>query len=162
MAATAMARVYSLFFLYVEPVSALVGAYYSYMKPQAYLDLTHAVSAPRLGIPISTEIILGQLSNLYLLFALNEALVLRSTTDLRVWRTLLFCLLVADLGHLYSVNALGLRIYWDVLRWNAIDWGNIGFVYLGATMRLSFLAGIGVSEFPTRTSRRKISRAKAR
>ena len=136
--------VYNLFFLYIEPMSALIGAYYAYLKPYTYLDLTHAASAPKRDIPTSTQIVLGQLSNLYLLFAMNEALVLRATSDLAVWRTLLFCLLVADFGHLFSVHVLGTRVYWDVLSWNAIDWGNLGFVYLGALMRVSFLTGIGV------------------
>ena len=46
-------------------------------------------------VPTSTSIVLSQLANLYLLFALNEALVLRATGDLRVWQTVLFVLLVA-------------------------------------------------------------------
>ena len=65
---------------------------------------------------------------MYLLFAINEALVLRSTSDLRVWRTVLLGLLIADLGHLYSVRALGMDIYWNVLKWNKMDFGNVGFV----------------------------------
>lgn len=32
----------------------------------------------------------------------------------------------------------------DVSSWNAIDWGNIPFVYLGASMRVAFLAGVGL------------------
>ena len=139
-----VATVYKLFFLFIEPISALIGAYYSYNQQQTYLDLTHAVSSPKSGIPTSTHIVLAQLSNLYFFFAINEALVLRSTTDLKVWRALLVCLLVADMGHLYSVKAVGWQIYWNVFGWNAIDWGNIAFVYAGASMRLSFLLGIGV------------------
>ena len=131
--------IFRLFFLYIEPIFALVGAYYSAIEPQVYLELTHAPTAPKYGIPTSTSIILTQLSNLYLLFAINEALVLRTTEDIKVWCTVLFCLLVADFGHLYSVSALGLQVYWDVASWNAIDWGNIGFVYVGAVMRISFL-----------------------
>ena len=135
---------YRYFFLYIEPLSTIVGAYYAIFQQQAYLDLTHVLSSPVTGIPTSTEIVLKQLANLYFLFALNEALVLRSTTNLRVWRTLLSCLLVADLGHLYSVCPVGLQIYWAFWKWNAIDWGNIGFVYLGATMRSAFLLGVGL------------------
>jgi hypothetical protein len=62
-----------------------------------------------------------------------------------VWRTVLFVLLVADFGHLYSVSPLGSDVYWKVWDWNAMDWGNIAFVYLGATMRIAFLSGIGLS-----------------
>lgn len=138
---------YRLFFLFIEPVSALVGAYYAHFQQREYLLLTDASSAPVLTpIPTGTSIVLSQLANLYLLFALNEALVLRSTVDLRVWKTVLFVLLVADLGHLYTVRALGLDVYlpWNFARWNAIDWGNIPFVYLGACMRAAFLANVGL------------------
>ncbi|KAH8815890.1 hypothetical protein F5884DRAFT_199539 [Xylogone sp. PMI_703] len=147
--------IYSLFFLSVEPLSALLGAYYAHFLPHTYLALTDASSAPpstsSSALPLATSTVLSQLANLYLLFALNEALVLRCSSDLRVWRTLLFGLLVADFGHLYSVRELkgglstgGGRVYWDVTSWNAMDWGNVGFVYLGATMRVCFLLGIGM------------------
>ena len=153
-----ISRVYRYFFLYIEPISALVGAYYSFSQQQIYLDLTHGKSTPINGIPISTQIVLAQLANLYLLFALNEALVLRATTDLKVWRAVLLCLLIADIGHLYSVNAKGWSIYWNVLAWNAIDWGNVGFVYAGAAMRLSFLLEYGVRKTSQQTPRRSTRR----
>ena len=135
---------YRLFFLCIEPVSALFGAYFSFFDQPTYLFLTHFPSAPHDSIPVSTQIVLSQLSNLYLLFAINEAVVLRSTKDLRVWKAVLFGLLVADFGHLWSVNVLGWDIYWKFERWNAIDWGNIGFVYVGALMRSCFLLGVGL------------------
>lgn len=137
---------YTLFFLTIEPISALVGAFFASFRPLTYLQLTHSASAPLTSgaIPISTNIVLAQLANLYLLFAINEAFVLRATYDIRVWRTVLFGLLIADFGHLYSVSALGPSIYWNFTQWNAIDWGNLGFVYVGATMRLAFLFGVGL------------------
>ncbi|KAK8049846.1 hypothetical protein PG994_011576 [Apiospora phragmitis] len=136
---------YRLFFLVIEPISALVGAYYAHFRKADYLTLTHAPTAPSGdAILAGTSIVLSQLANLYLLFALNEALVLRATSDMFVWKTVLFVLLLADLGHLYSVAALGPRVYWDVASWNAIDWGNVPFVYLGASMRLAFLLGVGI------------------
>lgn len=134
---------YRLFFLFVGPVSALAGAFYAHFRQGDYLALTHAptVTAP---VPTGTSMVLSQLANLYLLFALNEALVLRATGDLRVWRTVLLVLLVADAGHLCSVGPRGPGVYWDVTSWNAIDWGNVPFVYLGAAMRVAFLAGVGL------------------
>ncbi|SPO00586.1 related to F-box/WD-repeat protein [Cephalotrichum gorgonifer] len=86
---------YRIFFLLVEPVLALVGAFYAHFRPLEYLTLTHATSAPNSveAIPLGTTIALSQLANLYLFFAINEAFVLRSTPDLRVWKTVLFCLL---------------------------------------------------------------------
>lgn len=135
---------YRLFFLLIEPIATLAGAYFAHFDQRTYLELTHAASTPS-PIPLCTSIAMSQLANLYFAFALSEALVLRSTSDLRVWKTVLFCLLVADFGHLYTVAVLGSQIYWSVLKWNAIDWGNIAFVYLGASMRIAFLAGVGFS-----------------
>lgn len=149
---------YRLFFLYIEPISALVGAFYAHFRQDDYLLLTHAASAPAPGaIPTGTSIVLSQLANLYMLFTLNEALVLRSTSDLRVWKTVLFGLLVADLGHLWTVRQLGLDIYlpWNFARWNAIDWGNIPFVYLGASMRAAFISGVGLNGGGEKNSKAK-------
>ncbi|TFK48309.1 hypothetical protein OE88DRAFT_1737991 [Heliocybe sulcata] len=121
---------YILFFLYIEPFSTIVGAYYAHLRQQEYLQLTHASSAPLTAatIPIGTQVVLSQLANLYLLFAFNEAMVLRSTRSLKTWRTLLTGLLIADFGHLYSVAPLGSDVFWKFWDWNAMDWGNIGFV----------------------------------
>ncbi len=136
--------VYRAFFLLIEPLSAILGAYFAHFRQSDYLTFTHAASAPS-PIPLGTTIALSQLANLYFFFAINEALVLRSTSDIRVWKRVLFCLLIGDIGHLYTVRELGLPIYWSVLSWNPIDWGNIPFVYLGATMRLAFLFNVGFS-----------------
>jgi hypothetical protein len=143
---------YNVFFLLIEPFSALVGAYYAHFQPEEYLRLTHAASLPS-PLPLGTTVALSQLGNLYLFFALNEALVLRSTSDLTVWKTVLFVLLIADVGHLWTVRSLGLSIYYNVLAWNAIDWGNVPFVYFGATMRIAFLAGVGLGAPQTHRKR---------
>jgi hypothetical protein len=142
-------------FLVVEPIFALFGAIIAHFTPLEYLQWTHAPSAPMTSadVPLVTNIVLTQLANLYLLFALNEALILRSTSDIRVWRTVLFGCLIADFGHLYSVSSLGPDIYWKITQWSIMDFGNVGFVYAGASLRIAFLCGIGLkpraSEKPT-------------
>ena len=96
------------------------------------------------GVPISTSIVLSQLGNLYLGLALTEALILRVTTEFSVWKTLIFILLVADIGHLYSVLPLGFsRAFLQWWNWNAIDWGNVGWVYFLALTRICMLLGVG-------------------
>lgn len=153
---------YRLFFLYIEPISALLGAYWAGARPSEYLGFL-ASSKLATGAGISspntpTLISLYQLSNLYLLFALNEHLVLSSTTSLKTWRALLFCLLVADLGHLATMAPLGFEkglaeVYLTFWRWNAMEWGSVGFVYAGATMRTCFLLGVGLSADTSREKR---------
>lgn len=142
--------IYRIFFLYIEPVSTIVGAYYAHFQPSQYLHLTHSLSHPSLAaaIPVGVTTVLSQLANLYVLFAVNEALVLRSTNDVNVWRTLLFGLLVADFGHLASVRLTGTpwEVYAQFWTWNEMAWGNVGFVYLGALLRTCFISGIGLGK----------------
>jgi len=42
------------------------------------------------------------------------------------------------------VRALGPEIYYAAWTWNAMHWGNVGFVYAGASMRIAFLSGVGL------------------
>ncbi|GAB7353110.1 hypothetical protein MBLNU459_g3651t1 [Dothideomycetes sp. NU459] len=142
---TALPLIYRLFFLYIEPVATAVGAYYAHFLQHDYLQMTYSsASAALLGPSVRESIVLSQLANMYFVFALNEALVLRSTSDLRVWRLFLLGLLIADFGHLYSVNSVGLDVYWQFWKWNSMYWGNLGFVYVGATLRIAFLSGVGI------------------
>lgn len=136
---------YRLFFLYIEPVSALVGAFFAHVRQSQYLALLDAGSALAVAVPRATSVALSQLANMFFFFALNEALVLRSTSDIRVWRTVLTVLLIADIGHLYSLKELGPSIFYDVTSWNASDLGNVPWVMLGATTRVCFLIGVGLN-----------------
>lgn len=143
---SAIPLLYRLFFLYIEPVATAVGAYYAHFRQNDYLEMTYASSMTGLLEPSTREaIVLSQLANMYAVFALNEALVLRSTSNLTVWKVFLFGLLLADFGHIYSVNALGMDVYWQFWNWNAMYWGNLGFVYAGASMRTAFMLGIGLA-----------------
>ena len=151
---------YKAFFLWVEPFFTLLGACYAFFLPQTYLDMTRAAqSADTIGSSVATLVALRQLGNLYLAFAINEAVVLRATSDRRVWQALLLGLLIADFGHLYSLHPLGLHIYYNVMKWGPMDWGNVAFVYCGATARICFLTGIGFGtekKLKTRVSRKSI------
>jgi hypothetical protein len=142
-AASQIPPAYRFVFLYVEPLSILTGAVYAAFFQSLYLDLTHAASAPGTSVPISTSIVMTQLANLYLGLAFLEALVLRATSDVKVWKVFLVGLLLADFGHLYSVLPVGREIYWAYWRWNAIDWGNVAFVYFLAVTRICMLLGVG-------------------
>ena len=146
---------YTLFFLYIEPVATAAGAYAAHFTQSLYMRLTYTSPTAAFQAVTTTEsIVLTQLANLYLVFAINEALVLRCTNDRRVWRTFLLGLLIADFGHLYSVHPLGWQFYYRFWEWNAIHWGNLGFVYIGAATRTAFLLGVGLDlERPGRRKR---------
>ena len=146
---------YRVFFLWIEPFSTMLGAVYAFFMPEEYIRMTHAASATGVfGPSIASLVILRQLGNLYTAFAINEAFVLRATTDVRVWRALLTGLLIADLGHLYSLHPLGLAVYYDVRLWGPMDWGNVAFVYGAGITRICFLAGVGMSGITQRSQPR--------
>jgi hypothetical protein len=140
---------YRLVFLWLEPLSTFTGAVYAHFLQSHFLTLTHAASAPGLSVPLSTSIVLSQLANMYLGLGLLEASVLRATSELKVWRTLLTIMLLADIGHLYSVAPLGSWVYWDYRRWNSIDYGNVPVVYFLAITRSLFLLGVGLQPATT-------------
>lgn len=83
---------------------------------------------------------------MYLFVAVIESTVLRATNDLKVWRAVIVGLLIADLGHVLSVKEEGWEVYYKVGRWNEMDWGNLGFVYFAAAVRVMFLLGVGLGE----------------
>lgn len=154
----AIPEYYKIFFLWVEPIVTLAGFVAAAFFGQDYLVMTHAETTPSkyLGLPIATDVVLRQLANLYLAFALNEFFVLRATNDIKVWRSVLAVLLVADFGHLIATfPAGGFSQYYEFTKWNAMDYGNLLFVYIGATFRSCFLAGVGFSRRGRRGAPRK-------
>jgi hypothetical protein len=143
---------YLFFFLYLEPISALAGAvaalfpsiYLSFLDPSASESSLQTTS-----LAVSTAI--AQLANLYLFFALTEALVLRAARHhAPSWRALISAMLIADFGHLLAAWRLGMRQYWSVSEWGWMELGGIGFVYAGAATRIMFLSGLGVKSVERR------------
>jgi len=83
---------------------------------------------------------------------------------MKVWRAVIIGLLVADVGHILSVYVKdqqqvqqqledqlvetmgggGWGVYYKIHEWNEMDWGNLGFVYFAAMVRIMFLLGVGL------------------
>jgi hypothetical protein len=74
----------------------------------------------------------------------HVSVVLSQLANLEMSGKPYFGLLLANFGHLYSVLPLGLGLYWKFRAWDAVGWGNVGFVYFGAATRISFLSGLGL------------------
>lgn len=134
---------YRALFLYFEPFAALFGAVLLHFRPQLFLN----TMSPIARYASDNQVIYDQLSATYTLFAFNEAVLLRVTKDLRVWKALLVGILVCDAIHLYgSWAALGGDVFWDVRSWRAEDWANLGSLWGQGAFRVAFLAGIGLKE----------------
>ena len=134
---------YRLFFLYIEPVATAVGAYYAALDQQAYMHLT--LPSVTTAISACESTVLYQLANLYFVFALNEALVLRATSDVRVWKVFLFGLLLADFGHLASVRGvMGWEVYYRFGSGTACIGAILGLCMLGLRCGRAFSWGLGL------------------
>jgi hypothetical protein len=91
-----------------------------------------------------SQIVCNQLASSYVLFALIEALVLRSTDDLKVWRAVVLALLVCDVGHIYAVwiemSTHGLIFPW---LWLQRDATTMLMSFMPFLLRAGFLLDVG-------------------
>jgi hypothetical protein len=103
--------IYNVCFLYIEPLSIFVGGFIAMFLPSTYLETVHATSTSAFSgehqNSPGTQVLLAQWANIYVLFALNEALVFWLTSSHGVWRTMLAVFLLVDFGHLCIVFGFG-------------------------------------------------------
>ncbi|CAN8095685.1 unnamed protein product [Discula destructiva] len=139
---------YRLWHLYIEPFGAFYGAVLCARSPLLYLSVM-SPRANRAHYHPEVQIVFDQLAATYLLFAFNQAVVLRMADgSLRVWRGLLAGMLLCDLVHIWaSTKALGgLAVLADPVQWRLYDWVNVVMLLIPMVLRISFLAGVGVRE----------------
>ncbi|KAM6513621.1 hypothetical protein FALCPG4_016005 [Fusarium falciforme] len=138
--------VYRAVLLYFEPAGAVVGALLLHFRPAIFLN----GMAPVAKYAPNNQIIYDQLAATYILFAFNEAIILRTTNDMRMWRAILIGILVCDAIHLYaSWAALGGTVFWDPRAWRLEDWVNLGCLWGQAAVRLAFMARVGLKQAVT-------------
>lgn len=142
-ASTALPLLYRLTLLLIEPLCALNGALMTFFSPAAYVaGITHDAS---LYAP-ANQFLYTQLGGAWLLFALNEALVLRLVDDLRVWRLLCWGMLASDaVYHVSAVQAVGgWEVFSDVGRWNSFDWAVFVSAVVPMVVRVFIVTGVGI------------------
>ncbi|KAH7059004.1 hypothetical protein B0J12DRAFT_380748 [Macrophomina phaseolina] len=148
---------YRLFFTWIEPLSALFGAYLYLFAPTFLLpSLIPTPLHPLLASgpsPVET-MLLWQVGSLYIVFFFVEFVFLRYAGSGRpdVWRIVVAAILFgSDWGHIWSFKVLGeaagMRADWwwwpgAWERWE--DWGNLGTLWFGVGMRVAFLLGVGL------------------
>ncbi|KAH7141444.1 hypothetical protein B0J13DRAFT_556847 [Dactylonectria estremocensis] len=131
--------VYRALFLYYEPFVAFLGAGIVHFTPAKFLNTmsSNAKYAP------DNKVIYDQLAATYFLIAFNNAVVLRVTNDIQVWRAMQIGMLLCDVLHLYGSRiTLGSLVFWDPRSWRREDWVNMGSLCGPAAIRLAFLAGV--------------------
>ncbi|KAF2684919.1 hypothetical protein K458DRAFT_388617 [Lentithecium fluviatile CBS 122367] len=132
---------YRLLLFYIEPFFALNGSYLLLFKPAVFL---HTFSA-NLAYAPSNQIIYDQLGAVYMLFAFNQAVVLRIAQDIRVWKAILVGILICDAVHFWA----GMKLMVDdgntsPLGWRPEDWVAVLALVIPGGMRIAFLCDVGI------------------
>ncbi len=133
---------YRILFLYIEPVAIISGAIQSFFTPTKFAVFLQPTSTT---VSKELQIVFSYLSANYFLLAWLEAVVLRCTSSLKVWKVIQLGIFLSDAFHLYaSANALGSTRFWDPRKWRAEDRINLGLIAGNGTARLMFLLGVGM------------------
>lgn len=131
---------YRVLLLWFEPLAAFNGALLAHFTPTRYLNTMSAVAK----YDPSNQVIYDQLAATYFLFAFNEAIVLRLSSDLRVWKAMVLGILLCDIIHLYgSWSALGTEVFVSPWLWRPEDAVNLSMLYVPGAMRIAFLLEVG-------------------
>ncbi|KAF3929432.1 hypothetical protein AA313_de0202929 [Arthrobotrys entomopaga] len=132
--------IYRLLFFYLEPISALGGAYLTHFHPQKYYTIVLPDFHPPLTITTELQLALTNLASSYVYFTIMEAVLLRVTNDRRVWRVAIVGMLVNDFIHLWGLYvARGGGLGWELGRYG--DWETWVPTYFPIAVRMAFLMG---------------------
>jgi hypothetical protein len=131
--------IYTIFHIYLEPLLALSGAWHLHFAPVRYFTFMPSSS----NYSAASQIAYDQLATCYVFFAAIEILVLRSTSDVKVWRAVVLALLICDAGH---VGAIGAELGWKVWEWEGVDHVTMAMNVVPMVVRGMFLAGVGIYE----------------
>jgi hypothetical protein len=110
----------------IEPLFALNGAYLIMTHPDQYLDMMIRNPGPLIPHAKTTtpDLIYTQLAAGWIMFALLEAILLRSTRERRIWRNTCIAMLGSDAFHVRSIvqGAGGLGDWLRVWDWTGGEW----------------------------------------
>jgi hypothetical protein len=145
---------YRIFFLYIDPLICLSGVYIFFFAHPFYIEngLPSAISGliPKTAsITPLTEYLLIALGS-YSLFVFTMQILLlhqfRNALEgmnVRIWRIVIFGILLIDLGLIYGVYKTDPKAFWNVSGWKSRDWTNNGILGMLIVIRSAFLLGIG-------------------
>jgi hypothetical protein len=147
-----VALTYTIFLLWVEPLSTFLGTMQTLFTPKPFLAIITPARADIQASPTPVEsLLLVQLGSMYLNFAFVGAVLLRyvGSQRLDIWRLVVFSQTLSDMGHLYGLwlvaRLVGAEsLFWNPMEWRTEDVMNLGLTWFGFVLRIAFLMGIGV------------------
>lgn len=126
----------------IEPILALLGAITVVVNPAKYLS---TMTRDTVGYDPATAFLYTQLCGAWLVFAINEALVLRLVDNRRVWKLMCLGMLASDFCYMHScAQANGGWTEWIQLQqWSTEDWAVFVTTFPPVTTRVLLVLGIG-------------------
>lgn len=138
-------RFYRVWFTSIDPLLLALLTYTLVFTPDVMMDslIPNSMSMPN----PDHAFLFHQLAALYGFLTLMLAVLLRSTSDLKVWNIVIGAVLMIDIALLTSLYvSLDHQGRLSIVQWRSQDWFNwiiTGFV---AVVRVIFLAGVGVTK----------------
>ena len=135
---------YRFILTWFEPAAALNGAVLCLFWPALFLQTFTTVTYRP-----DHQVMFDQLAATYILFTFLEAVVLRITSELRVWKAVVFGILLCDAVHLYGAwGVMGTESFLSPATWRPEEWVNFAMLYGPGAVRVGLLFEVG---FPTTT-----------
>ncbi|KAF2112391.1 hypothetical protein BDV96DRAFT_497782 [Lophiotrema nucula] len=140
--------IYHFLLTWFEPFAALNGAFLCVFWPSMFLyTFTTVKYRP------DHQIMFDQLAATYIFFAFIEAVVLRITNELKVWKAIVFGILLCDVVHLYGAwGIMGTESFLNPSTWRPEEWINFSLLYGPGLLRICLLLEVG---FPKRKVAKK-------
>ncbi|KAH7358143.1 hypothetical protein B0T11DRAFT_100304 [Plectosphaerella cucumerina] len=139
-------------FTIIEPISLVAGFIGVVADPDWFIAEQAPITAPLVS-SVHARVVALQLGNLYLLMAMVGLAVLSTTSEVKVVRNYIIALWIADLGHIFACWLAMGDAFFDVARWNAMAWGNVGMTLFLCLTRSGWLLGFfgpdAVTDKPT-------------
>lgn len=126
----------------IEPFCAIAGAILTMLSPTMYIrSLTRNVGTH----DPATSFLFTQLAGAWVMFAFEEAVLLRLVDELRVWKLVCMGMLLSDAFYCWScVMAVGGWSEWSALSsWTVEDWFVSGSSLLFMAVRMAVVLEIG-------------------
>lgn len=138
---------YRIFFLYIDPLVCLLGIYTFFFDHPIYIKngtpRSLSSTIPNQNLTPLETFLLSALGSYSLCIFGIQILLLHQFHDVKIWRIVMFSILLTDLGLLYTVYSVDPTAFWDVGGWTSGDWSNNGILGVVIAIRSAFLLGVG-------------------
>ncbi|KAH7067013.1 hypothetical protein BKA63DRAFT_523572 [Paraphoma chrysanthemicola] len=141
--ASALPAIPRYIFTIFEPAILLVAFLTISLFPRYYVSSQSPLDPPSRPLTAPEEILVYQLSNVFLLIAFTSLYVLNSTNDVKVARAWLSALWWGDLGHIgVTAWCMDWETFSSVGTWTMVNWANLSIPSLLFSLRSLYFLGM--------------------